>query len=146
MRATEIEKMIYLREALKQDMASDLKVGVGRFESVLDALGLSGTVPPCIRKALVELHEMRNVIVHNLARADRFLKIRCPWIAVEVGEDLTVTQVQYRAYNTAALWYLMELDQRWRAKITKLGRDKAADDLLLELETDVTAIPAYGSA
>jgi hypothetical protein len=146
MGATELERMIYLRDALKHEMASDLKIGVGRFESVVDTLGLSGTVAPSVRKALLELREMRNVIVHNMAKADRFFKIRCPWIAVDVGQSLRVTQVQHRAYHTAALWYLIELDQRWQEKITMVGRGKDAEDLLNELETEIASVPAYGPA
>jgi hypothetical protein len=146
MGASELERIIYLREALKQDIAADLKIGAGRFESILDALGLSGTITPSIRKALLELHEIRNVVVHNMGKADKHFKNRCPWIAIEVGESVQVTQVQYRAYNTSGLWYLIELDQRWGDKVTNMGRSKDAEDLLAELQAEVASVPVYGAA
>jgi hypothetical protein len=145
MGATELERMIYLREALKQDMASDLKIGAGRFESVLDALGFCGTIAPSIRKALLELHEIRNVMVHSMGRVDKHFKVRCPWIALALGESVPVTRTQYLVYHSSALWYLIELDQRWGEKVTGQGRGKDADELLLVLESEVSAVAPYGS-
>ena len=144
MGATELDRMVYLREALKQEMASDLKIGIGRFESILDALGFSGTVAPSIRKALLELHEIRNVIVHNTGKVDKHFMARCPWVTIGLGGTLQVSHTQYQAYHTAALWYMIELDQRWGEKITEKGRGKDADDLLIKLETDVSAVAPYG--
>lgn len=143
--ATELDRMVYLREALKQEIASDLKVGVGRFESVLDALGFCGIVAPSIRKALLELHEIRNVVMHKMGKADKQFKARCPWNEIELGQSMRVTQTEYRVYHTAALWYLIELDQRWGEKMTDQGRGKEADDFLTELETEVSGVVPYGS-
>jgi hypothetical protein len=143
--ASEIDRIIYLRDCLKQELASDLKVGIGRFEALFEALGFAGFVAPSIRKALLELYELRNVIVHKMGKMDKQCKTRCPWLSFDVGEAVRVSHMQYRAHHNASLWYLIELDQRWGEKVVNEGREKDADDLLSEIETHVSAVAPYGA-
>lgn len=106
------EQCEILLARLKQRLGANLKVGVGRFESLLDAVGRGGPVDDLVRRVLLELSELRNVVAHKNGRADRRFLERCPWYGAREGEDLVVTHLHFHRYITAAHWYVVELDRR----------------------------------
>jgi hypothetical protein len=116
--ADEDSRAEYLLAALKQEVRSSLKVGVGRFEAVLDALGYAGEVHPAVRKTILELSEIRHCIVHRGAKADRKLIARCPWLGLSPHQQLPVGRENILRYFDAAHWYLCELLARGLSAIT----------------------------
>jgi hypothetical protein len=113
LQASDAQKIEYLKEALLQELGSDLKVGLGKFEAPLGELGFSGDVSEPIRRTLLELNEVPNLVVHKAGVVDRRFKERCPWVPLSEGQKFRVTYHNYRNYRTASLWYLIELDQRY---------------------------------
>lgn len=101
-----VEKLMVERNARRQR-------GVGRLEAVLEPVGLGGPVSERPRRYLLELSEIRNVIVHCNGIADARLVERCPWIPVLVGEPIGLDTTIVHAYADAARWYVLELDRRW---------------------------------
>ncbi len=61
----EAERMTYITKELSRSLNADFKRGVGQFEAILDAIGLAGPVDPDVRRTLLELNEVRNVLVHR---------------------------------------------------------------------------------
>lgn len=57
--------MTYITKELSRSLNADFKRGVGQFEAILDAIGLAGPVDPDVRRTLLELNEVRNVLVHR---------------------------------------------------------------------------------
>ena len=107
---TEQTEMLVTR--LKQKLGAQLKIGVGRFEALFEAVDIAGEVADLPRKVLLELSEVRNVTAHRNGRADaRFLE-RCPWYEIDKGETVRVTHPDFVGYKTAAHWYLVELFRR----------------------------------
>lgn len=106
------EQAEFLAETLKQTLDASLKLGVGRFEVLLEPLGLSGEVHSKVRKVLYELSQIRNVIVHKSGRADRRIVESCPWLDSTRGEVLHVTSKMFERYLKAAYWYLLEIRAR----------------------------------
>ena len=107
---TEQTEMLVTR--LKQKLGAPLKIGVGRFEALFEAVDIAGEVADLPRKVLLELSEVRNVTAHKNGRADaRFLE-KCPWYEVDKGEMIRVTHPDFVRYKTAAHWYLVELFRR----------------------------------
>ena len=113
LQASDAQKIEYLKETLLQELGSDLKVGLGKFEAPLGELGFSGHVSEPIRRTLLELNELRNLVVHKTGVIDSRFKERCPWIPLSQGQNFLPTYDNYRNYQTASLWYLLELDQRY---------------------------------
>ena len=111
-RATESERVEILVERLKELTDAPLKRGCGRFEAPLDAVGLGGSMDDNARKFLFELSEVRNVIVHRNARADRRFIEACPWLRAAVGAPVVVTSDSYIMYDRAVCWYMLEIDCR----------------------------------
>jgi len=101
-----------LIESLKVQVRAPLKVGVGRFEEILDAVGLGGPVDDEIRRLLLELVERRNLLVHRGGVIDRGFKKACPWIDMPLGAEMKISARQYRIFYFALSWYQMELIRR----------------------------------
>lgn len=131
--ASEDERAAVLRETLMQNIGADLKVGIGRFEAPLSELGLGGFVASNVRITLLELTEMRNVIVHRAGKVDSRLKERCAWLAFKIDDPLFLGIADYYRYTLAAQWYLMELDLRWKERLGE-ERNKELVELQKKLE------------
>ena len=91
--------------------------GVGRFEPLLDAVGLGGAVSPGIKRTVLECGEIRNCIVHRDGLADKRLKARCPWLTTPTGEKLIVTDRDFGAYTLCGHWYVLDLSRRWGQRV-----------------------------
>src|SRR5690606_7101680 len=85
------EQAAYLVELLEQEIASPLKKGVTRFESLLEPFSLSGGVSESCARTIFELQQVRNVSAHRNGIADRRLKIECPWLKVHIGQPVNVS-------------------------------------------------------
>ena len=126
------EQSEFLLGKLKLAVKASLQRGVGRFEALLNPLGLGGSVHPQAAKAFVELSETRHVVVHRGGLADKQLLDRCPWISTPLGEKLQVTKRQFDWHACAADWYVVELDARLE-RVRAGSRPPEHDRLLNEL-------------
>jgi hypothetical protein len=107
-------RSVWIVELLDQELAGPLKAGVNRFESLLRVWGLDGPLDTDVGKVLLELSQVRNVIVHRRGRVDRKLSLACPWLGLEIGAPLKVTHSMWDGYNGAVAAYVLELIQRTR--------------------------------
>jgi hypothetical protein len=81
---------------------------------------------------LLELIEVRNIIVHKGGRADaRFLR-RCPWLRISSGDRLLVTEQMLHNYAHVVSYYLIEVIWRW---VRVEGHDLSQITELLETQT-----------
>jgi uncharacterized protein YutE (UPF0331/DUF86 family) len=46
-------------------------LGCGRFESLLDTIGLGGSVEETVKRLFLELSQVRNIVVHKAGKADK---------------------------------------------------------------------------
>lgn len=125
--APQTEQVQYLRDLLNQDVAAALKPGVGRFESVLAAVGFGGPVNDLARRTLLELSEVRNVILHRGAVVDTRFTERCPWLSKAVGDQVEPQRDDYLLYSAGSLLYMNELHRRWHEQVL---RDPPGDYLV----------------
>jgi hypothetical protein len=103
--ATEQAELV--TELLEADLGSSLKVGVTRFESMLDSLGLSGSVPRDAQRTIFELQQVRNVLAHKDAKADRAFVEACPWYSCQVGERVVIRTATFDTYGKVIGEYLL---------------------------------------
>lgn len=136
------EQAEYLTETLKQAVEAPLKTGSGRFEALLDPVGLGGPIPDVIRRALCELVQVRNVLMHKGAKADRRLIESCPWLGYGRGDKVAVTQKRFHGYRLAAYWYLVEIHGRVH---DRFGEPRRVDGttLMNDVQRDVSAALGY---
>ncbi len=108
------ERCFYLVELLEREIDSRHRQGVTRFESLLESFGLSGKVGKRTQKDIFEMYHVRNVLVHRRGLADRRLIESCPWLHLNMGQQVTASHDMYARYAGAAGDYVLELIQRTR--------------------------------
>ena len=116
LRADPNEQAELLAEELKATVKARQRVGVGRYQELLKPLGLGGTVHKSVSRALLELAEVRHVIVHRLGRCDKRLADRCSWLTLTPGVQIRLSPGALDLYATAAKWYLLEVFNRDRRR------------------------------
>ena len=103
----------YLANELKLAVRANLSPGVGRFENVLNPVGMGGPVDDGVRRVLLEIGEVRNIFVHRNGIADRRFVNACPWLKVKLGEPVNLSHEDFHLYHIAATSYVIELDLRF---------------------------------
>jgi hypothetical protein len=111
-RLDQLDRLHYLVRELERSLKSDLKAGVNRFETLLDAIGMSGEVPDEARRLLFEMSQVRNVIVHSGSIADRKFVDACPWLGFKIGDEVRVTDARYKSYFVAVTNYMITVCNR----------------------------------
>jgi abortive infection bacteriophage resistance protein len=89
-----------------------LKRGIGRFEDVLNSIELGGPVNEKIKKLIIELYEIRNIVAHKNAVVDERFVNNCPWMETTVGEPINLSREQFSYYFLAVSWYVNEVSRR----------------------------------
>lgn len=111
---TDDERRRMLVQELERSSRSSYRLGVARFESMLEAVGLSGPAPEDCRKTLLELSEVRNCLVHRSGKADRRLLRLCPWLGLELGATISLGMNDFDRYSAAIAEYVLALAGRAR--------------------------------
>lgn len=123
LQASEDDLPFLLASKVKEKIKAPLLDHVGRFESVLEAVDLDGSVTDLTRRALRELGAVRNIVVHSRAQVDTRFIAACPWLDKKVGDPFLVNKSDFELYWRASLCYSLEVAHREAAK---LGRQDCA--------------------
>jgi hypothetical protein len=102
----------YITNLLYDDLSVRLKRGIGRFEDVLNSIELGGPVNEKIKKLIIELYEIRNIVAHKNAVVDERFVNNCPWMETTVGEPINLSREQFSYYFLAVSWYVNEVSRR----------------------------------
>jgi hypothetical protein len=86
--------------------------GVDRHERRLERIGYGGSIPPEVRRALMELSASRDVIVHQLGRVDDQFVRSCPWLNLNAGDKVRIDNPKFVSFQKACSWYALELSLR----------------------------------
>ncbi|GAC1450298.1 MAG: hypothetical protein NVSMB9_34640 [Isosphaeraceae bacterium] len=109
---SKVQRVRHLYGLYKQKLEVAKKNGVGRFEAILDGMGLGGGVDEEVRRLFMEMSELRHNLVHRMAVADRKLVDRCPWLDLKEGQAYGITLEVINAYAHCLQFYVMEIDRR----------------------------------
>lgn len=110
--ASKDDQAAFLIDLLKHELKVALKPGVGKLELLLDSVGYGGPVDATVRRWLLELSQVRNVLVHREGRADRRFIEACPWFGAIRGETIHVARDDFDRYLFSVYWYFGELFRR----------------------------------
>jgi hypothetical protein len=104
------EKYEYIVDMVESQ--SKLGIGVARFEVILGQFGLSGKVNEKLKKNILELQQVRHVLVHRNGIVDKRLAERCPWIVPNPGKTIFIDSEIYQMYFEAVANYAVEVGDR----------------------------------
>jgi hypothetical protein len=111
-RLSEEERLSYILSSLRNEIGTTYKIGVGQFESLLRIVGLRGEVEESMKRDLLELSELRHVIVHRRMVADEKLRSNCPWLGYEVGDFVVINQSQFYRLVGSTINYAISILRR----------------------------------
>src|SRR5262249_41344073 len=109
-----IKRLRLIFNSFKQKIEPSAKRGVGRFESVLEAVDLGGAVHDDARRLLFEMSEIRHIIVHRNGVVDHKFVNSCRSFGLKEGDRIGVTLPLIEAYAHCLKWYIFDIDRRFR--------------------------------
>jgi hypothetical protein len=114
------QRMRYIIDEIKRSTKADLKIGAGRFEAILDALEIKTSISQDLKKKLMELSQIRNILVHKAGIADRRLVESCPWLRFEIGQRVRVDYPMYKEIEAAVPEYVGTVVRRLKERTAAL--------------------------
>lgn len=127
------ERLRLLLSEYKRNSKAELKLGIGRFETILEPVRLAGGMKEDLRRDLYEHQQVRNVIVHRGGVVDRRLLLNCPWLGFTAGTTIVVSHDMYRKYMRGVDVYFIELMVRM---LVRDGFSREAAEARLHAEAD----------
>jgi hypothetical protein len=103
------ERARYIVDTIDREASGPLRNGLGRFDGLLNAVGLSVPVGPDCRRDIFELQQVRNCLSHRFGVIDKRLAVSCPWLNKKVGDRLQVSAKDLSRYGSATVQYLLLL-------------------------------------
>lgn len=100
------ERMYYVVDSLQRDTQSKFKHGVSQFDVLFDILGIGGPVEEPTKRNLFEMSNIRNVLVHRRALADKRLAMSCPWLGLKIGDQVKITTGKLFSYQLSCMIYV----------------------------------------
>ncbi|MGV8928344.1 MAG: hypothetical protein ACOH1E_01205 [Brevundimonas sp.] len=98
---------------------SNLKAGMGRFSTILEAIGIDVWIDENYRRDLLELSKVRNLIAHKRGLVDSKFVSECPWHPSKVGERVQISFEDFSRYEKAAAKLAVAIvkgcESRWSA-------------------------------
>lgn len=97
-----------------RSIGGDLKVGIGRSESLLELIDLAGPVDGDLRRSLLEAHQVRNLYAHRGGIVDQRFAEKCPWIGAVVGLRFRINNSMFDRYKRSLEDYVLLVINRMR--------------------------------
>jgi hypothetical protein len=98
-------RMRFLYRELEKKNRSVDKLGVNGFETLLQHFGIQVSPNDEVKKQLIALSQIRNIIVHREHIVDRRLVEKCSWLGLKVGEKLELKRPEFESYFEASTAY-----------------------------------------
>jgi hypothetical protein len=97
--ATPDEQFQWIVQELQDQLKTDEKLGIGRFEGLLAAAGFEVPVESYLRRDLLELSQVRNLVVHRFGVVDEAFREKCPFRNDPIGSRLKISEADYDRYQ-----------------------------------------------
>ncbi len=114
---TREDRARYVINQLQKSTKFTSAPAIAKMESLLDDIGLGGSLDEELKKKLFELGHIRNAIAHNSSIVDIKLLNNCPWLEYKVGERLLISCRGFTEYKIVLESYGTILLNRVREKL-----------------------------
>lgn len=116
----ERERAYLIVDQIQRENGGKLKIGAGRFNSVLELVAISIRLDDEKSKHLIEFQQYRNCLAHRFGIVDRKFLNSCPWVELKDGDRVVINSESMKKYFLVA------------ADIIGKVADQATDRLKLE--------------
>jgi hypothetical protein len=103
------ERARFITDAVDRELGGPLRNGMGRFDGLLEAIGINVPLEDHYRRDLFELQQVRNCLSHRFGVVDARLATACPWLTLKQGQSLSVSYRDFVRYGGACGRYLLLL-------------------------------------
>ena len=111
------ERARFVISELSRTVGLDQRKGVGKLKATLGVFGLAPEIGTNCQRAIHELCQVRNVVVHCGGIVDQKLMNECPWLDAEVGGEIPVSHLLWSWYSNAVLKYVERALNRMAIKL-----------------------------
>src|SRR6266403_676254 len=102
---SETERNYHIVSEYRRELRPRHRSTIEVFESILHEFGLHGAMGPELKRSLIELEYVRNVLLHRRGIVDlRFLE-GCPWTTFKIGAAIVPDEKSVGKYTDAVLDY-----------------------------------------
>lgn len=111
------EQIDFVFNEASKKMNSDLKIGVGRFEPLLELVGLNGNgdISDGLKEAIFYAQQTRHVWAHRAGKADKRFLERCPNKGFALGDTVKISTEQSNLHLHALMTYGVLIVNRFLA-------------------------------
>lgn len=120
----EDERCLFFVDVIERDLGAGVKNGINRFESLLEAVGLTGVTPDKMNQVFFEFGQVRNALAHRGGFVDKKLIDNCPWLDLKIGEAINPNLEMFQRYFCISASYTNLLICR---TAMSFGRDMQSD-------------------
>jgi len=106
------ERSYFIIRELEHQLVASQQKGIGRFEDLLNIFGLGGGLKETYRRDLLELQQIRHVIIHRRGHVDRKLSKACPWLKLKINSEININREGIKKYFKAVTEYALEILKR----------------------------------
>jgi len=117
------ERVEFLAHELDSKRAT--RIGIDRFEALLDAVGLSGTRDRLLGRNIYEMQQIRNVFAHKRGIADRRFVDACPQLNYLAGETILIDRNTWSDFMVNALVYAETILRRMKEQLGMTARERS---------------------
>jgi hypothetical protein len=112
MQASDQERARLLLAELSRNLQADARLGISRFEELLNRFNLGGNPKDEVKREVFEMQQVRHIWAHRGGLADAQFKDRCPWFDVDVEQLVKVDMKKVEDYGSATIYYVIDIWKR----------------------------------
>ncbi len=112
MQANDQERARLLLTELSRNLQADARLGVSRFEELLNRFNLGGNPEDEVKRQVFEMQQVRHIWAHRGGLADAPFKERCPWFDVDIDQQVKVDMKKTGDYGSATIYYVIDIWKR----------------------------------
>jgi hypothetical protein len=136
--ASPAERLEYLLDGIQREHNSKFKKGIEQFEVIFGLFGLSGRVDSDMKRVFLEFSAMRNLIAHRRSIVDKRFSDQCPWLQLDLGAVLPMSQHRIYEYFRYVILYATLIQERFERRYQ--GGERAIQALAKWIATQTADI------
>jgi len=109
----EDDKIEFLFNNLERNTNGGINYSLDRFENLLKVFGLNGPINKSIKKNILELSQIRNLLLHKDGYVDNHFKKKCPFSKYKNQKKINLDSSDLQKFRNSVYYYILLLKNRF---------------------------------